>query len=1368
MRIVGFQADADLVGRRIRVAWEFWPDEGETLANVPRVLVRRKQRDFEYVLTTPDPYLVYDSGDFPPADPLALVTELPGWEEREDDGTRRVVSVLSVARPYNGRNTEVARRTLTVVVDVDGKPLWQRVELLDLGGEPDALSPDETYYYQLFSPALPAGTSPEPYRSTATPAENHGMGRTLYEMLPQIYRRHDVVTRPSTPGDDTIPEMAGRSGQLRRMVDLFGTALSAIRSSAEALRRLHDVDEVDARFLPYLARWVGWELDQGASAARQRNEIRTAARLYPTIGTVPGLRALVTQYTGWSSQVVELAQHVVRSNQAPRYNLFASVERGTQWCGAYDAAPLLGFDTGNDDASGVGTAPAQLLGTGVQPFALYPGATLTVAVDGGLPSTVRLAPGDFARMDGATAAEVAAALNAAHDQLVATAESGRVRLATKSVGPTSSLRVLRESSSLLSLEAAPAGRLSAFNQGAVRTWLFFETRDVASASERPPLTSAVNLSATPQDTPRVVNGRILYKARVDDAWRPARVALGPTTASRGAPAAAGLPDGRVFLTWLESPEADGARHRFAVGTVRAATPARLQGTRRAPFILTPGTRMTVGTTGPSGTEVFTVNASDYVNPAQATVAEVVIAMASQLFGLQAVAEADGSLRLESVNKGDAARLWVDLSQSTAARALGFGPEAAGPARGAFDDTLDWGREGWLPQVPPGRHADLSAVWDASVSGLRLAWACHRGAPWKVWLALWTGRFAIATGAGVALRAENGTTTLLTTAQGLPSNDIRAASLDADGTWAFATAAGAALYRVNNTVVVINTGSGLPSNDVRDAAFEPGGGVWLATAGGAVLRQAGGGLTVLTTAQGLPSNDVRRVALQPDGTAWLATGGGLAQRSPDGTLTTWTAASGALPSADVVAVAVDETGTPWVATAAGLSVLRAGAFTSVNGLPSSSVRAIAFDARGAVLVATAAGLASRRGEGPWDVAGTANGLPANDVRSVWVSPTGDVWVATPAGAAYLGADGLWRKVGTAEGLPSLDVRRFSGVWSSPRVAAAAGGANVEPVLVADTGVTWLLWSQRTGLSIATETWTLRQQRYTGSALTWSAEAAVTTAPVGGRASDREPAALPAGSGTLRVFFRSDRSGGEGLHWLTLSSTGVPGPLNALPADAARDRAPAPLVLPGNTMWLAFRSDRDVALAQAEAPAPAFAPAASTRVPDPGALRRYTGSTTVVLDDLVRNRTRREPGDLLSYTPQKPRGTPDETLTDDDLYTRGTLGLYLSRGKVGNEITEDEVARLRSLLTRFLPINMRAVVIVRPEPVVELAYPPGADIIESYADNHPFIETYPGPITDTAAAALPGWDVLTSNDATDVSADPSKPATLKRRTFYPPPE
>src|SRR6185436_14057723 len=98
MRVSDFDAEADLVGGRIRVRWDFVPDAGETLSSVPRIVVRRKQRDFEFPpVAAVDPFLVYDSGRFPPVpDAQTVVADLPGWQTR-DAVSKTVVAVVSVA-----------------------------------------------------------------------------------------------------------------------------------------------------------------------------------------------------------------------------------------------------------------------------------------------------------------------------------------------------------------------------------------------------------------------------------------------------------------------------------------------------------------------------------------------------------------------------------------------------------------------------------------------------------------------------------------------------------------------------------------------------------------------------------------------------------------------------------------------------------------------------------------------------------------------------------------------------------------------------------------------------------------------------------------------------------------------------------------------------------------------------------------------------------------------------------------------------------------------------------------------------------------------------------------------------------------------
>jgi phage tail-like protein len=360
MKLVDFGATADLVGRRIRIAWDFVPEGTETVADAPAVKIKRKLRDFDF--PTPDaPFVIYDSASFPPApSPTLTVTDLPGWEV-QNGAMRTSYSAISIATAVgSGRFLEVMRRTVGTRFDAMGVAVQQHVEILDLGGAPGALVPGRVYYYEIHGPSVPAVDDPATYRTACAPTETFGINRTLYDMLPEVYKRHDVATRPDNLVPDSVPEAARRAGQLRRFVDLFGIASDSLRGTAESLRNLHDVDEVDAKYLPWLARWIGWDLSFNAGVPLQRNEVKGASRLYRTVGTVPGLRAIVSQYTGWFTQVAEFVQHIARANDAPTYNLFASVERGTAWRGTDDASAALGFGPGNTDAAGSGLVAASL------------------------------------------------------------------------------------------------------------------------------------------------------------------------------------------------------------------------------------------------------------------------------------------------------------------------------------------------------------------------------------------------------------------------------------------------------------------------------------------------------------------------------------------------------------------------------------------------------------------------------------------------------------------------------------------------------------------------------------------------------------------------------------------------------------------------------------------------------------------------------------------------------------------------------------------------------------------------------------------------------------------------------------------------
>src|SRR5262249_1985180 len=165
------------------------------------------------------------------------------------------------------------------------------------------------------------------------------------------------------------------------------------------------------RFLSLLSSWIGWELSFDLPVPVWRNEIKSAPRLYSGIGTVPSIRALINRYSGWSTQVTEYAQHIVRSNVPSQQAIFSMTEIAAGWLGSDDVSSVLGFSAGNTDAGGTATAPASLTGTASPPFAVRPGSELSVGVDGNDAQTVRFGPSDFHNVHQATAIEVAATNN---------------------------------------------------------------------------------------------------------------------------------------------------------------------------------------------------------------------------------------------------------------------------------------------------------------------------------------------------------------------------------------------------------------------------------------------------------------------------------------------------------------------------------------------------------------------------------------------------------------------------------------------------------------------------------------------------------------------------------------------------------------------------------------------------------------------------------------------------------------------------------------------------------------------------------------------------------------------------------------------
>ncbi|MGY1694618.1 phage tail protein [Geodermatophilus sp. SYSU D00814] len=1353
MRIESFSASADLCGRRVWLRWAFVADPGEALPVPPPVVVRRKTRDFEFPASAGgvDPSRLYDSAAFPPA-PLPAgisATDLPGADRLV--GARRIREhTVTLTEVVDGQRCEVLRETVRTVFAADRSVVRREVEVLDVGGPGSRLEAGVTYYYRLDSPGPGDG---QHFRATATPGEVHGYHRTLYELLPEVVRRHDTVARRPDAGTGLLPEASTVGGQLRRFVDVFGSTLDALRSSADGLRTLRDVPEVDQRFLPLLAQWIGWDLSTDEDVARQRNEIRTAPRLYGSVGTVPGLRSVVDHYTGWSTRVAEFTQNVARTNVPPQRNLFAAERRAGRWWGVDEAAPLLGFAPPADRVAGSDGVPATLTGAAVEPFPLRPGMTLTVAVDGDLPATLTFGAADFADVGAATAAEVAAVVSRAVPELEAGVAGRAVRLRSLLRGPASRVEVVAAPASLLSLDGAPTGRPAAAVDDAGRAWLAYAGTEGAGARQ----------------------SRLHVKAQLGGRWSDSRLVQERPLAAAADPALVPLPDGRLWLAWVEHPGTAGARLRWRRGAPPPLSPARLRGDTSGPFRLVVGSRLTLAL--PGGNEVFTVRAGDYTDPRSASAEEVAAAMNDQFQGISAAPAADGSLALQTIQVGPDARLRVLLGSSTAARALGLGDRRLA-GRGRSDQDVSWGPPRDVTSVGPGRLAGCSAVLDAD-GAVRLFWSTHYAGQWTLARSRWDGRLLVVTGGDVATLAEDGTWSALSAPGSLAGAEVREVAVDADGSTWFATAAGAAVRAPGGDVTVLtaaSTGGGLLADDVRDLALAPDGTAWFALAGGTSARRPDGTWESAAVANGLASDDARAVTVGTDGTVWVGTTGGLSWRVPGSPWRSVRTGDG-LPDDNVRQVVLAADDAVWVATAGGAArVARDGTMRAVDlsaaGPGAGEVRAVAAqtvatartgDSSGPVWWVTGAGLVES-GPGSAVRLHPVPGVDPADVRSIHLPGDGTRWLGTSSGLVRQDADGRWQTVPPGAGPAGRPVTRLHGPWSGVGVFPAEGAGDREPHALRVGGWLWLAWSQRRapGPEGGRDSWRIRVRRCDLARADWSGPADLTVlAERGSR--DREPVLVAGPSGPRRVYFRSDRDGGDRLWAVDVDDAGVPGAPARVTAGRAVDSDPAVVPGPGGVEWLVFRSDRNVALGRLGGGVPGAAQeGASRRAPEEAAVRRFAGSTTSVPADLDRNRGRSQFGDLLAYTPQQPGGGRP---APDELYTPATIGLYVDRGRAGRPLVQRDADRLRQLLERFRPVDLRVVVILQSGQLEELVFPPERQLQDSFTDHYPFAERFP-PATDATAVAAPQWLVILSGDGSSVVVDPADPTTLRRRTWWPP--
>lgn len=338
MKVGALTAEADLLGGRVRARWTVARTPGDP---EPVFRLRRKTRDFTFPPLSPgedDPYAVLDG----PLEALGAVRTfaLP-------PGPADAVEVASVLGSGSVELLRVTRRTTGDVVEV---------EVLDPGPDGRGLAAGRPLYYELgWEPPGRPGEL-ETRQAVAVPTARGSGGAALWELLPDVLRRHDVVPGPERAEWAGIPERGTRTpdsvdpreraGQLRRLLDVVGAGVDHLRSRADGLRDLRDVDAVDARLLPHLAAWVGWDLGWDRPVPARRHEIRYAAKLYGLTGTVPGVAVWTKRLTDWDVDVQEFWRNVFVTNDTG--NPDDPRDAGSRTVDTADAA-LLASLGGRDD-----------------------------------------------------------------------------------------------------------------------------------------------------------------------------------------------------------------------------------------------------------------------------------------------------------------------------------------------------------------------------------------------------------------------------------------------------------------------------------------------------------------------------------------------------------------------------------------------------------------------------------------------------------------------------------------------------------------------------------------------------------------------------------------------------------------------------------------------------------------------------------------------------------------------------------------------------------------------------------------------------------------------------------------------------------
>jgi phage tail-like protein len=277
-----------------------------------------------------------------------------------------------------------------------------------------------------------------------------------------------------------------------------------------------------------------------------------------------------------------------------------------------------------------------------------------------------------------------------------------------------------------------------------------------------------------------------------------------------------------------------------------------------------------------------------------------------------------------------------------------------------------------------------------------------------------------------------------------------------------------------------------------------------------------------------------------------------------------------------------------------------------------------------------------------------------------------------------------------GATQIFYNRFDGAaWGAARALTVGPVAAREPFVLYDPtpgGLLWVFWSGRKAdgrWNVCYRT-TANLDFSTHTDADWH-ERELTVDPQAAY-NNREPAAFLLDAGSAELYFTSNRSDGQNI-WTTVLTPASQQAETQVTKGQFTQRAPAVAGFDNHVVRLWFRTNESLVYTSGLYP--------SAQTTD----ARYSGSTTLDTRNPAKFGIRGQLGDVVHYTYDTAKG-------NDNWYARDTVGIYLTPDTNDEALIIRKRNQIESLLRRFLPMQVRGVIIVQqvfPENVYNYDFP-----------------------------------------------------------------